>query len=97
MPCLLGCLAMMTPRVVLFAIWLLSDYLNRAIHSNLWLLLGFLFMPLTTLAYAWAYNSGGGSIDGWRLVVVVIAVLADLGLIGGGGRAARRRQREGRE
>jgi hypothetical protein len=39
-------------------------------------------MPLTTLAYAWAINSRG-SVEGFQLVVVVVAVLIDLGLVGG--------------
>jgi hypothetical protein len=49
-------------------------------------------MPLTTLAYAWAINSRG-SVEGIQLVVVVIAVLMDLGLIGGSA-ASRKRARE---
>jgi hypothetical protein len=40
----------------------------------LWPLLGFLFMPLTTLSYAFAINSSG-SIDGLYLVLVVVTVL----------------------
>jgi hypothetical protein len=46
-------------------------------------------MPLTTLAYAWAINSRG-SVEGLQLVVVIIAVLIDLGLMGGS--AAQRRR-----
>ena len=58
-PILLGCLALGAPRLVLFLVWLLSDYLGRAYASNFWPFLGFLFLPLTTLAYAWAKNSSG--------------------------------------
>ena len=93
MPCFLGCLALATPRLVIVAVWLFSDYLGRAYHGWLWPVLGFLFMPLTTLAYAWAINSAG-SVEGFRLVVVVLAVLIDLGMIGGGSREARRRRRK---
>lgn len=96
MPCLLGCLAMVTPRLVLLVVWLSSNYLEHAYHTKLWPVLGFLFMPLTTLAYAWAMNAYG-SVQGLGLVVVVIAVLADLGLIGGGSRSAARRRRAARE
>jgi hypothetical protein len=83
---------MLTPRIVLFAIWLFSDYLGLAFETRLWPFLGFLFMPLTTLAYAWAVNTYG-SVKGIGLVVVVLAVLFDLGLLGGGGAAGRRRFR----
>jgi hypothetical protein len=89
MPCLVGCLALSAPRVALVLVVVFSDYIGRAFDSNLWPLLGFLFMPTTTLAYAWAINSRG-TVEGLQLVIVVIAVLIDLGLIGGS--ASRRRR-----
>jgi hypothetical protein len=93
MPCLIGCLALSAPRMAIVLVVVFSDYLGRAFDSNLWPFLGFLFLPTTTLAYAWAINSRG-SVDGFQLVVVVIAVLMDLGLLGGS--AAQRRRREGK-
>jgi len=92
MPCLLGAFALFVPRLVLVLTWLFSDYLGRAYASVLWPLLGFLFMPLTTLAYAWARNSNG-SVTGVYLFVVVLAVLLDLGMLGGGEAQRRRRSR----
>ena len=89
MPLLVGCLALSAPRVAIVLVVLFSDYIGDAYGTTLWPLLGFLFMPLTTLAYAWAINSRG-SVEGVHLVVVVIAVLIDLGLVGGS--ASRRRQ-----
>jgi hypothetical protein len=83
MPCLLGCLALSVPRLVLVLVWLFSDYLGRAIHSNLMLLLGFVFLPLTTLVYAWAKNANG-SVEGMYLVFVIVAVLVDVGIVGAG-------------
>jgi hypothetical protein len=68
---------------VLVLVWLFSDYLGRAIHSNLTLFLGFLFLPTTTLVYAWAKNSSG-SVEGLYLVAMIVAVLVDLGIIGAG-------------
>ena len=89
MPCILGCFALAAPRVTIVLIVIFSDYIGHAYETTLWPLLGFCFMPLTTLAYAWAINSNG-SVAGLHLVVVVLAVLMDLGLIGGGGASARR-------
>ena len=60
-----------------------SDYIGRAYETTLWPLLGFFFMPLTTLSYAFAMNSNG-AIDGMYLVLVVVTVLLDLGLVGAG-------------
>lgn len=83
MPVILGCLALLTPRFVIALVFLFSDYLGRAYETILWPLLGFLLMPLTTLAYAFAINSNG-SVVGMYLVIVVVAVLLDLGLVGAG-------------
>jgi hypothetical protein len=88
-PLVVGCLALMAPRFAIVLVVLLSDYIGRAFESLLWPFLGFLFMPLTTLAYAWAINSSG-SVAGVQLVVVVIAVLMDLGLIGGSAASRKR-------
>jgi hypothetical protein len=82
MPCLIGCFALFMPRLALILVWLFSDYLDAAYQTKIWPLLGFLFMPLTTLAYAWAKHYGNGSVEGIGLVVVVLAVLIDLGLLG---------------
>jgi len=91
MPCLVGCIALATPRLAIVLVVLFSDYIGRAYETTLWPLLGFFFMPLTTLAYAWAINSRG-SVAGVHLAVVVIAVLMDLGLVGGSARARRKQQ-----
>lgn len=90
MGCFVGCLALLFPRLVLFLTFLTSNYLGRAYETNLWPVLGFFFMPLTTIAYAWAVNTNG-TVTGIYLVVVVIAVLMDLGTTGGGAREGRRR------
>jgi hypothetical protein len=47
----------------------------------LWLVLGFVFLPVTTIAYAWMVNSHV-AIEGVYLVAMIIAVLVDLGLVG---------------
>jgi hypothetical protein len=93
MPLVVGCLALMAPRFAIVLVVLFSDYIGRAYDSFLWPLVGFLFMPFTTLAYAWAINSRG-SVEGLQLVVVVVAILMDLGLIGGSA-ARRKRARKG--
>ncbi len=83
MGCLVGCLVLLFPRIGLFLVFLFSDYLGRAYETNFWPFLGFVFMPLTTLAYAWAVNTNG-TVTGIYLVVVVIAAILDLGLGGKG-------------
>ena len=94
MPFVVGCLALLAPRFAIVLVVLFSGYIGRAYDSMLWPFLGFLFMPLTTLAYAWAINSSG-SVEGVQLVVVVIAVLMDLGLVGGSAAGRKRARNRG--
>lgn len=75
---------MVFPRLAIVVVVIFSDYIGTACQTVLWPLLGFFFMPLTTLAYAWAWHSGGGSVAGIGLVVVILAALMDLGIIGSG-------------
>lgn len=88
MPCFVGCLALAAPRLAIVLVVVFSDYIGRAYETMLWPLLGFFFMPLTTLGYAYAMNTNG-SVSGPYLVVVVVAVLLDFGLIGSGAKARR--------
>ncbi|MBM4108389.1 MAG: hypothetical protein FJ255_06180 [Phycisphaerae bacterium] len=91
MQCLAVLLALCFPRLTIVLLVIFSDYIGRGFNDSvLWPLLGFLFMPFTTLAYAASMNENG-AVEGWWLVLVIVAVLADLGLIGGGA-AARRKQ-----
>lgn len=90
MPLLLGCLALAFPRFVLFLVWLLGGgYLMRAFDHAIWPILGFFFLPLTTLAFTYAMNSMGapGQVEPLGWVVIVLAGLSDLGLLRGGQRA----------
>jgi hypothetical protein len=90
MPCILAILALAFPRIVLLVLFFFTTYLERAIASMVVLLIGFLFLPLTTIAYAWAINTAG-TIDGIYLVAIIVAVLIDLGMLGGGEASRRRR------
>ena len=89
MPCILALIAAFFPRLVIIALFLFSDYLGRAYSTVLWPILGFLFAPFTTLAYAFGKNSNG-SIDGWYLVIVIVAILMDLGSFGGSASSGRK-------
>jgi hypothetical protein len=90
MPCLLLLLVLAFPRVVLVLMFLLSNYLERAYHGLLIPLLGFIFLPLTTIVYAWMMNTHR-PLDGVNLIILIVAVVIDAGGLGGG--AWHRRQR----
>lgn len=89
-----GCLFLIVflafPRITLALLFFFTTYLQRAYHGLLIPLLGFLFLPLTTLAYAWMMNNGQ-RVAGVNLIILVVAVLIDLGGLGGGERHRRRR------
>jgi hypothetical protein len=102
MPCLVGCIAIAFPRLACFLVWFFGgDYFSRAFGSWLVPLLGFFFLPLTTLAFAFGMNTLGapGEMEplGWLLVLVGLA--GDLGLSSGGAQGAKafrgRRDRDG--
>ena len=87
--------ALVTPRFVLFVVWLLSDYLNRAFESGWWGLLGFVFLPTTTISYAIARNeftTPDGGLETLGIIVIAIGVVLDLGLLGGSGRGLGKRR-----
>jgi hypothetical protein len=62
MPFFVGCLALLTPRFAIVLVVIFSDYIGRAYQTTLWPFVGFLFLPLTTLAYALASIAT----DRWR-------------------------------
>src|SRR2546423_3105427 len=87
--CLLALLALISPRLALFFVWLLSDVLSRAFDSWLVPFLGFFLLPWTTLTYAafWQWGSGVHHVTGFEWFFVVLAFLLDLSSYGFGQRA----------
>jgi hypothetical protein len=90
MPCCLVIVVLMFPRIVLVCLYLFSHYLERAYHQMIIPLLGFFFLPTTTLAYAWLTNTHQ-RLEGWNLLILILAVLIDAGGLGGGEYHRRRR------
>jgi hypothetical protein len=90
MACLTLILVLLFPRLALALLFLFTNYLARAFHANLLvLILGFIFLPLTTLVYAWMVNSHV-PLEGINLAFLLIAAILDLGLMGGSYRSHRR-------
>ena len=92
MGCLFAILALITPRFVVFVLWIFTDYLATAYGSWFWPTLGFFVAPTTTLGYAVARNdlsTATGGITAAGALVIVLGVLIDIGLIGGGARGRR--------
>jgi hypothetical protein len=94
---LVGCLLLVVflafPRIALALLFLFSTYLQRAYHGLILPLLGFLFLPLTTLVYAWMANTRQ-PIAGINLLILVVTIVIDLGGFGGGEYHRRRRRQD---
>jgi hypothetical protein len=78
LPCLLLIVFLAFPRIALVLLFLFSNYLQRAYHGLIVPLLGFLFLPLTTLAYPWMANTRQ-PVAGINLLILIVAVVIDLG------------------
>ena len=90
MGCILAVLALVLPRVLMFFIWLLTDWFSVAFTTWVWPLLGFFFMPYTTLAYL-AAMVNAGQVSGLWLALVVVAAIVDIAHWGGTRKIHRRR------
>jgi hypothetical protein len=87
-PCLLALLALISPRLVLFLLWLFSSVLDRAYDTWIVPLLGFFLLPWTTLAYAAFYDWGSGHhVTGIEWFFIALAFLIDIASLGFGRRA----------
>ena len=83
MACLFVLFLLAFPRIALVLLFLFSTYLERAYHGLLVPLVGFIFLPLTTLAYAWMVNTAQ-PLAGLNLIILIVAVVVDLGGLSGG-------------
>jgi hypothetical protein len=91
MPCLLVFAILLFPRLILVLMWLFSNILDKAYNGLVLPLLGFIFLPITTIVYAWMATNHL-PIAGFNLILLIGAVLLDAGSHGGGVNYSRRRR-----
>ena len=87
MPCLLALLAVAFPRVAIVLLWLFTHFFDHVAYPVAGIIipvLGFLFLPLTLIVYTYLLKTQGGTLTTTSLVFVFIAIIIDLGLLGGG-------------
>ncbi len=91
MCCLAAVLVILGPRIGIL-IWWLADQLrwSAAFDTFIWPLLGFIFVPWTTLVYVAVFPGG---IDGFDWVWLGLAFLTDIFSYAGGGYTNRDRMR----
>lgn len=83
--CLVALLLFFGPRVVLALAWVFTDWF-QAFPSSLLGLAGFILLPWSSLAWMYTFFKHGGVISALYAVIIILAVMADLGAYGGGGR-----------
>ncbi len=76
MPCLLLLLALITPRLVIFLLWFLTNWFRH--FGLLWLVLGFIFLPTTLLWYTAVQHWFGGQWTLGPIIGLVIALMIDV-------------------
>ena len=84
MPCALALVALLFPRVLILILWFFTEWFTGVFSSVLWPVLGFFFLPLTMLWYSVVINYYEGQWTMFTIIVMVVAVLIDLGSLGGG-------------
>jgi hypothetical protein len=83
MCCLAASLVLLGPRFAILIWWLLEPVRwNAAFDTFIWPLLGFLFLPWTTLMYVLVFQGG---VDGFDWVWLGLGLLADVFSYAGGG------------
>ena len=90
MPCLFLFIILLFPRVVLVLMWLFTNLLMRAYTGLLIPLLGFIFLPITTIVYALMVDYHV-PLAGVNLAILIVAVLLDAGSQGSSAGYYRRR------
>jgi hypothetical protein len=88
MPCLLALLAVLFPRIAILVLFFFTNFFEGVYNSLLLPILGLIFLPITLLAYTWMVKINQ-PMDAFFLVVMIVAIVLDLGLLGG---SARRRR-----
>ena len=90
MPCLLALVALLFPRIFIVVLWLFTDWFTGVFSSILWPVLGFFFLPVTMLWYSVVINHYGGQWSSLNIILMVLAIVIDMGSWGGGYRSRKR-------
>ncbi len=88
--CLAVLLLLIGPRLFLVGVWLTTNWYN-AFDSSLVAFLGWLFLPYTSLAWMYVHFNNAGLVEGGYLVLLILAVLFDIGVFSGGHRSVKKK------
>jgi hypothetical protein len=75
--CLLAIAAGLFPRLVLIIMWIVGPRINNTFDTNIWPLLGLIFLPYTTIMYVLVWSSATGVV-GWDWLWIALGVWMDV-------------------
>ncbi len=80
MGCLLLGLVILSPRLAMVFIWLVTGWEDRAFSGWLIPLLGIIFLPWTTVLYTVGYVAGGDAAAPWGILGIIIGLFLDIAM-----------------
>ncbi len=90
MGCLILILTLVSPRVGVLVIWLVSDWVDRAFDDGVVLpILGIVFLPWTTTLYVLGYIVGDQAAP-WGILGIVVGLFLDIAVDAGWATRGRR-------
>jgi hypothetical protein len=93
MGCLLLLFTLISPRLAMVAIWLLSDWVDRVFNGWLIPLLGIILLPWTTLLYTIGFIVSGDTAAPWGWLGAIIGLFLDIAVHAGSAVKGRERYR----
>ncbi|MCL5407227.1 MAG: hypothetical protein M1429_01900 [Patescibacteria group bacterium] len=71
MPCLFAIIGAFAPRLAFILLWIFTPLVSRVFGNIVLPILGFIFLPFTTLFYVLVASSlGQNNIWGWLLILI---------------------------
>jgi hypothetical protein len=81
--CLLVLLSIISSRLAMVAIWLLTDWVDRVFNGWLIPLLGIIILPWTTLLYTVGFIASGDTAAPWGILGLIIGLFLDIAVHAG--------------
>ena len=88
--CLILVIGLGFPRFAMFLLWMFTDWFQGVFDNSLVPILGFIFLPYSTLWYSVIAHVWGGDWGFWQILFMVVAVGTDLGALGGASKQRRK-------
>ena len=80
MGCLLLVLVIISPRLAMLLLWLVTDWVDRAFNGWVIPVLGIIFLPWTTILYTVGYVMSGDAAAPWGILGIFIGLFLDVAL-----------------